>query len=221
MAATKTETRGRKRLLTETDILDMAVDMGLEELTMTRLANALNVGTATLYQYFTNRRELLRAAAVHSLSLGRFQFPEDTGQSWEDLAREYAQKTRRLLSENPSFIHNMQITEYGFEVHFELSERFVASMKSRGFSSENGMKLYHLMAMAGSVGAIELVRYQDFETRQESVSEFAERLFKPHGAEKYPHVSEGFAVLTYGPDEKFNMMLECIFSKFRAETAKT
>jgi len=199
MAATKTETRGRKRLLTETDILDMAVDMGLEELTMTRLANALNVGTATLYQYFTNRRELLRAAAVHSLSLGRFQFPEDTGQSWEELAREYAQKTRLLLSENPSFIHNMQITEYGFEVHFELSERFVASMKSRGFSSENGMKLYHLMAMAGSVGAID----------------------KPHGAEKYPHVSEGFAVLTYGPDEKFNMMLECIFSKFRAETAKT
>ena len=188
---------------------------------MTRLANALNVGTATLYQYFKNRRELLRAAAVHSLSLTRFQYPIDTGQPWEDLAREYAQTTRMILSENPSFIHNMQITEYGFEVHFELSERFVASMKSRGFSSKDGMKLYHLMAMVGSVGAIERVRYQDLALRDETIGEFAERLFEPHGAGKYPHVAEGFSVLTYQPDEKFYMMLECIFHTFRAEMAKT
>ena len=51
----KKETRGRKRLLKRDDILNGALSIGLDSLTMKNLAEHLNVGTATLYQYFENR----------------------------------------------------------------------------------------------------------------------------------------------------------------------
>ena len=50
----KKETRGRKRLLKRDDILNGALSIGLDSLTMKNLAEHLNVGTATLYQYFEN-----------------------------------------------------------------------------------------------------------------------------------------------------------------------
>ena len=64
----KSATYGRPRLLTHDEILEGAVELGLEGLTMKRLASHLNVGTATLYQYFDSRKTLMRAAAVYSLS---------------------------------------------------------------------------------------------------------------------------------------------------------
>ena len=64
----KETTYGRPRLLSHEEILESAVDLGLEGLTMKRLASHLNVGTATLYQYFDSRKSLMRAAAVYSLS---------------------------------------------------------------------------------------------------------------------------------------------------------
>ena len=102
----KTTPYGRPRVLTHEEILRGALDLGLDGLTMKKLATHLGVGTATLYQYFESRKTLMRAAAVFALS--DIPFPEDEGQHWSDLAREYVACLRELLSENPSFILSNQ-----------------------------------------------------------------------------------------------------------------
>jgi len=158
---------GRPRLLTHTEILEAAVELGLEGLTMKRLATFLNVGTATLYQYFDSRKTLMRAAAVHSLS--DVPMPEDTGQHWSVLARQYVDSLQTFLAENPSFLNSYQNTDYGFEVRFKLVEQFLTSMKRRNFSAKQGMELFNIIGMVAFSGAVEISRQREFEYQDETM----------------------------------------------------
>ena len=110
-ATAKQISYGRPRLLTHDEILDAAIEMGLETLTMKKLASELGVGTATLYQYFDSRRDLTRAAAVHALS--DVPLPKDKGQPWPELARDYVSLIQALLADNPTFLQSYQPTTLG------------------------------------------------------------------------------------------------------------
>ena len=105
----KKETRGRKRLLKRDDILNGALSIGLDSLTMKNLAEHLNVGTATLYQYFENRETLLMEAAEYSIRL--LPFPDYRGQGWKELALEYTKNVQKILKQHPSFIHSHPVTD--------------------------------------------------------------------------------------------------------------
>jgi len=206
---TKQTTYGRPRLLTHEEILEGAVSLGLEGLTMKRLATFLNVGTATLYQYFDSRKTLMRAAAVYSLS--DVSLPKDTGQDWSDLAREYVAVLQNLLAENPSFIHSHQHTDYGFEVHFRLIEPFLAALETRGFTPHAGMEVFNLVGMAAFAGAIETVRHREFEFQDETMPMVAKRQFDRLDKESFPRLSEAFSAFTLTPDEKVNSVLSLAF----------
>jgi AcrR family transcriptional regulator len=171
----KETTYGRPRLLSHEEILESAVGLGLEGLTMKRLANHLNVGTATLYQYFDSRKSLMRAAAVYSLS--DLPLPVDTGQHWSKLSTEYVSVIQNLLAENPSFIHSYQHTDYGFEVQFQLIEKFLSSMSKRDFTPKKGMELFNIIGMVAFAGAIEVTRQREFEYNDETMEDVAKRQF--------------------------------------------
>ena len=201
---------GRPRLLTHEEILEAAVSLGLEELTMKRLATHLSVGTATLYQYFDSRKALLRAAAVYSLS--DVSLPEDSGQHWSELAREYVISIQTLLAENPSFIYSHQHTEYGFEVHFRLIEPFLDSMKTRGFDPKAGMEVFNIVAMAALAGAVEMVRQREFEFQDETMPEVARRQFDRLETTSFPLLAEAFSQFTQSPEEKVDQLLRVSFT---------
>ena len=110
----KKETRGRKRLLKRDDILDGALFIGLDNLTMKNLAEHLKVGTATLYQYFENRETLLMEAAEYSIKL--LPFPDYKGQGWQQMALEYTKNVQKILKQHPSFIHSHPVTDYGYKI---------------------------------------------------------------------------------------------------------
>lgn len=213
----KQATYGRPRLLTHEEILDAAVELGLEKLTMKRLSTHLNVGTATLYQYFDSRKLLMRAAAVHSLS--DVPFPKDTGQSWSDLSREYVESLRILLAENPSFIYSHQHSDYGFEVHFRLIEPFLASMKARGFEASESMRIFNIIGMAAFAGAIETVRQREFEFKDETMAQVAKRQFKRLPPSEFPLLKEAFETYTQTPEEKVDLLLSAAFQTIEAERA--
>lgn len=213
----KQATYGRPRLLTHEEILDAAVALGLEKLTMKKLATHLNVGTATLYQYFDSRKLLMRAAAVHSLS--DVPFPKDMGQSWSDLSREYVESLRTLLAENPSFIYSHQHSDYGFEVHFRLIEPFLMSMKTRGFTPREGMRIFNIIGMAAFAGAIETVRQREFEFKDETMAKVAKRQFRRLPPSEFPLLKEAFDTYTQSPEEKVDLLLSAAFQSIENDRA--
>ena len=206
---------GRPRLLTHEEILEGAVQLGLEGLTMKRLATHLNVGTATLYQYFDSRKTLMRAAAVYSLS--DVPLPEDTGQHWSQLARDYVESLKTLLAENPSFIYSHQHSDYGFEVHFRLIEPFLASMKQRGFEPKAAMDVFNIIGMAAFGGAIETVRQREFEYQDETMPTVAKRQFERLDASKFPLLAQAFGVFTQTPEQKIDSLLSVSFKTIARE----
>jgi len=215
IAGDKQATYGRPRLLTHEEILEGAVELGLEGLTMKRLATHLNVGTATLYQYFDSRKTLMRAAAVYSLS--DTPLPEDTGQHWSKLAWEYVESFQNLLAENPSFIHSYQHTDYGFEVQFKLMEGFLTSMRTRGFDPKRGMELFNLVGMAAFAGAIEITRQREFEFQDETMSIFARRQFGRLDPDEFPMVSQALPTFTQTPEKKLEVLLSTTFKTIARE----
>jgi len=206
---------GRPRLLTHEEILEGAVELGLEGLTMKRLATHLNVGTATLYQYFDSRKTLMRAAAVYSLS--DVHLPEDTGQHWSQLARDYVESLKTLLAENPSFIYSHQHSDYGFEVHFRLIEPFLASMNQRGFEPEAAMRVFNVIGMAAFGGAIETVRQREFEYQDETMPAVAKRQFERLDADKFPLLGQAFDVFIQTPEQKIESLLSASFKTIARE----
>jgi len=206
---------GRPRLLTHEEILEGAVELGLEGLTMKRLATHLNVGTATLYQYFDSRKTLMRAAAVYSLS--DVPLPEDTGQHWSQLSRDYVESLKTLLAENPSFIYSHQHSDYGFEVHFRLIEPFLASMRQRGFEPEAAMRIFNVIGMAAFGGAIETVRQREFEYQDETMPAVAKRQFERLDADKFPLLGQAFGVFTQTPEQKIDSLLSASFKTIARE----
>jgi len=176
---------------------------------MKRLATHLNVGTATLYQYFDSRKTLMRAAAVYSLS--DVPLPQDIGQHWSQLARDYVDSLKTLLAENPSFIYSHQHSDYGFEVHFRLIEPFLASMKQRGFEAEAAMRVFNVIGMAAFGGAIETVRQREFEYQDETMPAVAKRQFERLDARKFPLLGKAFDVFTQTPEQKIESLLSMAF----------
>ena len=152
----KKETRGRKRLLKRDDILNGALSIGLDSLTMKNLAEHLNVGTATLYQYFENRETLLMEAAEYSIRL--LPFPDYRGQGWKELALEYTKNVQKILKQHPSFIHSHPVTDYGYKIHFTLTEKILADLISCGLDAKQAIKVAHIITMASYAGAVEAIR---------------------------------------------------------------
>lgn len=202
----KATTYGRPRLLTHEEILDAAIEMGLETLTMKRLATALGVGTATLYQYFDSRKALTRAAAVHALA--DVPLPEDTGQHWSEIAREYVRVVQALLAENPTFLQSYQHTDYGFEVQFRLIEGFLEAMTKRGFDTESAMEFFNVVGLSAFAGAIETVRQREFEFQDETMDGVARRQFDRLDGEQFPHFKAALHVFTRPPEAKINVLFE-------------
>ena len=206
---------GRPRLLTHEEILEGAVQLGLEGLTMKKLSTHLNVGTATLYQYFESRKALMRAAAVFSLA--DVPLPKDTGQHWSKLATDYVFSLQSLLAENPSFIYSHQHTDYGFEVHFRLAEPFLASLKQRGFSPSEGMELFNHVGLAAFAGAVETVRQREFEYEDETMPVVAKRQFDRLEKTDFPLLAEAFDSFTQTPEQKVKGLLLATFKSIAAQ----
>ncbi|MEM9013700.1 MAG: helix-turn-helix domain-containing protein [Pseudomonadota bacterium] len=201
---------GRPKLLTRGAILDAAVEIGLEELTMKQLATHLNVGTATLYQYFDNRDALMRAAAVRSLS--EVDLPTDEGQHWSAYARDYAVALMEILAENATYIKNYQRNDYGFEVLFRLAEAFLSVMQSRGFPPDMGMRIYHHVGLAAVAGAVEKAREDMFRTTTSNVGSAAKGVLDQLPADDLPLLREAFDTYIDAPIQKVDTLLFAAFS---------
>ncbi|NNE58502.1 MAG: helix-turn-helix transcriptional regulator [Hellea sp.] len=211
-AEPKTASYGRPRLLTHEEILGGAVELGLENVTMKKLSSHLGVGTATLYQYFDSRKALMRAAAVYALS--DVSLPEDTGQHWSMMARDYVLGLMDLLANNPTYINSMSPTDFGFEVHFKLVEPFLAGMNKRGIAPKDAMRLFNSIGIIAYGGAVETVRQREFEFQDETMDVVARRQFARLDVKEFPHLREALDEFTQTPEQKVSGLMRSAFSAF-------
>ncbi len=211
----KTPAYGRPRLLTHEEILDAAIEVGLETLTMKKLSTYLNVGTATLYQYFDSRKALMRAAAVHALTA--VPLPEDIGQHWSVLAKDYVLGLQKILADNPTYMSAMSPSNFGFEVHFKLIEPFLSAMKSRNIAPMHAMRLFNQIGLIAYGGAVESIRQQEFEFQDETMDVVARRQFARLDPGDFPLMSEVMDQFTETPEQKTDSLIKAAFSAFARE----
>lgn len=129
---------GRPRRLTLAQILDAAIEMGLDGLRIAALADRLGVRPAVLYTYVTGRKELVRLAAQRAS--GAATFPEDEGQSWRQYATQYAQALHKLVEEG-QLVSTLVSGNLGPAVEIDSSEQWLQVMLARGFDLPEALDL--------------------------------------------------------------------------------
>ena len=211
----KKETRGRKRLLKRDDILNGALSIGLDSLTMKNLAEHLNVGTATLYQYFENRETLLMEAAEYSIRL--LPFPDYRGQGWKELALEYTKNVQKILKQHPSFIHSHPVTDYGYKIHFTLTEKILGDLVSCGLNAKQAIKVAHIITMASYAGAVEAIRQERLPVEGADIRDYISEQFSEMDHEEFPILSENIDAFILSAEDKIDLLLEVALANIQDE----
>ncbi len=146
---------GRPRRIDVQAITKAALDIGLDQVTMKRVAERLGVAVASLYQHIRNRDELVRLAALRQ-ALSRRR-PENAGQHWAELATDYARSLVELLVSEPRLIVEVLNGRLGAEAEVDLLEPFLSALTAHGFSTGDAMRLYtsvSTVAMGAAVSAL-------------------------------------------------------------------
>ncbi|HEX6487364.1 MAG TPA: TetR/AcrR family transcriptional regulator C-terminal domain-containing protein [Candidatus Dormibacteraeota bacterium] len=127
-------TRGRPRVIDRERIVAAALEVGLENLTMRRVAEHLGVDPSALHYHVPNRDALLEAVASTVLEVAiddRWTPPDDA--SWQEWVRAFAIELRRILR-----VHTPLALYFRFPTGpgaggLEQFDRFLGSLYRAGF----------------------------------------------------------------------------------------
>jgi AcrR family transcriptional regulator len=120
-------------------VIEAAMGLGPQPLTMTRVAEELGVSPATLYLYVTDRDHLVEL--VTARRLGELTVPPDVGQDWGDFLREYVRILTHKLSAHTSDLLQVLAVASTLEPELRLADRFYEMMTARGFSIDESVEI--------------------------------------------------------------------------------
>lgn len=130
---------GRPSRITRAAIIQAALAIGLDDVTMTSVAERLGVSVAALYRHVGGRSELVRLAA--DAHLRDSITPKDVGQHWATLARAYAAMLFESFAGQPGLI--LEYANGGFPPESEVEgiEGYLEAMHLRGFTPAEALAL--------------------------------------------------------------------------------
>ena len=139
---------GKAGVVTAQQIVKTAVricdERGLEFLTIRRLANDLDIGAMTLYNYFRSKDEILDGIADHVL--GSLQIPPMADPTPAGMARNVAGALFAMMREHPSVVHLLSnrttMSERALEVAMD---HVIGALREAGFSDEGSVRAYALI----------------------------------------------------------------------------
>lgn len=126
--------RGRPRRLQLDQVLEAALAIGLNKLTMAAVAERLGVGKAVLYGYVQNRDELIRHASVYASR--RHRNPSDIGQPWTEWVIEYARALFEVLTMEGDLLETWLAGGQSPVLEVDSAETWLAVLTSRGFTGD-------------------------------------------------------------------------------------
>ncbi len=197
---------GRPRALTREQVVEAALRLGLEDFTMKRVAAELGVSIATLYQYVTDRDELLRLAV--SRQMASLPFPADDGQHWSVFLREYARGIVEMLASDPHVLIRLIMSGSGMETELQLVEAFLGFMKTRGFPESDGMRIMHQATGAAFATAVFCHRDRMRAQRSGSLPKAAQEALLHYPDDALPLVRRAFDVYARQTDPADLVLLE-------------
>jgi len=130
---------GRPRRLQLIQVIDAALAIGLEGLTMAAVAQRLGVAKAVLYGYVGSRDELVRLSTAHASQQHRF--PTDTGQSWSMWILEYSRALFELLSMDGQLFESWFSGSQSTKVEVDAAEMWLRVLTRCGFSGTEALQL--------------------------------------------------------------------------------
>ena len=187
-------------------------EVGLEKLTLRRLATELGVQAPALYWHFTNKQELLdEMAEAISLQEAPPLRPLAEGESWEEWLAEWFRGQRRVYKSHRDTARLTAGTHPGTAT-METIETILESLWKVGFTRTDAM--WGIGTLASFLGGFVLEEQADQERGSLGPAQFEEAL---ESLGPYPNVR---AVLTEtgGPqsDASFEFGLALILSGMRA-----
>lgn len=142
---------GRPPRVNAQAIIEAAAEIGLENVTLKQVADRLGVGVATLYRHVSSRDEMVRLAAFQ-LTLRRV-LPESSAAHWSELATRYAESLYESFLAEPQLIGELLKGRLGPHAEVDVLEQFLTAMSRHGFSTLEGVQLFHAIGMVTIGGA--------------------------------------------------------------------
>ncbi|EZP74390.1 Regulatory protein TetR [Sphingomonas paucimobilis] len=131
--------RGRPRRLELEQVLKAALAVGLQQLTMSAVAERLGVAKAVLYGYVANREELVRLAAAFASR--HHDFPSDEGQPWSTWVLEYARALFETMTMEGELLETWLNGGQSPFVEVDAGELWLSVLTRRGFSGDEALQL--------------------------------------------------------------------------------
>lgn len=113
-------------------VIKTAVNLGLDGLSMGRVATRLGVATQSLYRHVSSREELIDLT-VNEL-VKEWPATPDDGQPLEDWLQSLGTNTRTFLINNPGLAQELQVLDSGTPQVFHQIERTISTLVKRGVS---------------------------------------------------------------------------------------
>ena len=126
-------------------VIEAALAVGLDGMTMNQVAERLGVAKAVLYNYVESREELVRLAAAGAAQ--QHPFPEDRSQPWDEYAMEHARALFRLLTRDPQLLALFMNGGLGPGSQIDRAEMWLQAMTAREFTGEEAMRLLRDMGL--------------------------------------------------------------------------
>ena len=130
--------RGRPRRISRESILDAALEIGTEDLRMSDVAKALEVGPAALYNHVRDRDELLALMAARILDETEYDdFEPGPEATWQDWISSFAHATRTAIVANPQLLQYVRLTSAPTGLRLDRIEHLAAVLDEAGFSTRD------------------------------------------------------------------------------------
>jgi AcrR family transcriptional regulator len=190
-------TAGRPRQLSLEKIVDAALEVGLENVTLTAVAAKLGVKPAALYTYVENKDALVGRVARRLMEGGMTHV---AGQSWADIVREHVAGTVRLFGDEPQLLVHFMQGGFGPSVEMENVERFLARLAARGFTPEEALRIYRVAGQIALGAAAQRAYVASNRRKGEPHGEQARVEFARREG-RYPQL--GVSAALYADDDRY------------------
>ncbi|MFL6159048.1 MAG: TetR/AcrR family transcriptional regulator C-terminal domain-containing protein [Marmoricola sp.] len=128
--------RGRPQRISREQIVTAALELGTQDLRMSDVAKALDVGPAALYNHVRDRDELLALVAARILDETEYDdFEPGPDASWQDWITAFAHATRAAIVANPQLLQYVRLTSAPTGLRLDRIEHLAAVLDDAGFST--------------------------------------------------------------------------------------
>lgn len=147
---------GRPATIDVDAIVRAVQEIGLEDVTIRRVADHLGVSVPGLYHHVRGREDMLRLAAERSLS--RIELPRDRDQTWPAWLREWARYVRGAMSSEPELVRQYIAGAIATERIVDSLGLFVEVLHRRGFTGPAALDAWETISTLALGSAIEEIR---------------------------------------------------------------